>query len=411
MDLVVFYAPDKACLTYYINNEGAGYKIEYPFSQIKNITLEPGDPAEDANGMPVRPRGLIIELNDKPSFYMDSAGTGGFHRCGDFTEEQQASMNMIHHLGGPPKVLSGQLAKLINLESFQNRHLPFNQHTMAASAPVSPMALPRPSSQPTQHMAHPHLPMFQETGFGGMHPPARTHKRTRSKSVPIAVDFSAMRPVPAFHIQHPSTNMTDAPSLYAPIPQHHTDFNSLGPNLRIDTTSGYGFDFRQYPLSAATTNSPSDFASPTFFSTSTHMESIPASNFNPSYSLPFLSPLGEHPNTINPSVSPLSNYSHGDPVIADGSPPLSNMHRSPATDFLSIAQDHHSVISDDGFSLSEMYSKQNLNLPMHSPGHPMDDADFSTGIEESSGEEMDMHNMVSFTHMDHSSLSPERAGA
>ncbi len=50
-------------------------------------------------------------------------------------------------------------------------------------------------------------------------------------------------------------------------------------------------------------------------------------------------------------------------------------------------------------------------IDMASPGHPMEDAEFSTGIEESSGEEMDMHNMVSFTHMDHSSLSPEEAGA
>lgn len=409
MDLVVFYAPDKACLTYYINNDGAGYKIEYPFSSIRNISLEPGDAAEDLNGMPMRPRGLVVELNQPPNFYMDSAGTGGFHSCGDFTEEQQASMIMVHHLGGHPKVLSGQLAKLTTLESFQNRHSPFAQHTMAASAPVSPMmAPPRPSSQPTQQMAHPHLAMFQENGFG-MQPPARTHKRTRSRSVPIAVDFSMMPPMPSFHIQRPSTNMTDAP-LYAPIPQQQNDLSPLGQNLKIDTSSGYGYDYRQYPLSAATTNSPSDFASPTFLSSGTHMDSIPASSFHPSYSLPFLSPMTEHPSTINPSVSPLSNYSHGDPVIADGSPPLSNMHRSPSADYLSIAQDHHSVMSDDGFSLSEMYSKQNLNLPMHSPGHPMEDAEFGTGIEESSGEEMDMHNMVTFTHMDHSSLSPERAG-
>ena len=36
------------------------------------------------------------------------------------------------------------------------------------------------------------------------------------------------------------------------------------------------------------------------------------------------------------------------------------------------------MISDDGVSLSEMHSKRNLNLPMHSPGNPMEDADFST---------------------------------
>lgn len=244
-----------------------------------------------------------------------------------------------------------------------------------------------------------------------MQPPPRGHKRTRSRSVPIAVDFSMMPPMPSFHIQRPSTNMTDAP-LYAPIPQHHNDLSPLGPNLRIDTSSGYGLDYRQqYPMSAATTNSPSDYASPTFFSNSGQMDSVPASSFNPSYSLPFLSPMTEHPSTINPSVSPLSAYSHGDPVIADGSPPLSNMHPSASADFLSISQDHHGALSDDGYSLSEMYSKQNLNLPMHSPSHGMGDTEFGHQMqEESSSEEMDMSNMVTFSQLEHSSLSPERVG-
>ncbi len=31
MDLIIFYSPDKCTMTYYINNEQAGYKIEYPF--------------------------------------------------------------------------------------------------------------------------------------------------------------------------------------------------------------------------------------------------------------------------------------------------------------------------------------------------------------------------------------------
>ena len=410
MDLVVFYAPDKACLTYYINNEGAGYKIEYPFAHIKSISLEHGDAAEENNGISPRPRGLLVELNRPPNFFMDSAGTGGFHQCGDFTEEQQASLIMVHHLGGHPKVLSTQLAKLFSLDSFQNRHSPFDLHTMAASAPVSPMAPPRPSSQPIAQMAHPHLAVFEENGFGMQPPGPRGHKRTRSRSVPVAVDFSMIPPMPSFHVQRPSTNMTDAP-LYAPIPQHHNDLGPLGPNLRIDTSSGYGLDYRQYPLSATTTNSPSEYASPGFYSSGAQMDSIPASSFNPSYSLPFLSPMGEHPSTINPSVSPLSTYSHGDPVIADGSPPLANMHRSPSADFLSISQDHHSVMSDDGLLLSEMYSKQNLNLPMHSPQAKIETSEYGMHMhEETSSEEMDLHNMVSFSTMDQSSLSPERGG-
>jgi len=408
MDLVVFYAPDKGCLTYYINNEGAGYKIEYPFSHIKNISLEHGDSMDDMNGMPSRPRGILVELTRPPNFFMDSAGTGGFHQCGDFSEEQQASLIMVHHLGGHPKVLSGQLAKLVSLESFQNRHSPYDQHLIAASVPISPMAPPRPSSQPTAHMAHPHLAMFQDNGFS-MQPPPRGHKRTRSRSVPVAVDFSTMPPMPSFHVQRPSVNMTDA-DIYAPVPQHANSLGPLGPNLRIDTTQQYGFDYRQYPQSAATTNSPSEFASPSFFSGS-HMDNVPANSYNPSYSLPFLSPMGDHPSGINPSVSPLSTYSNHDPVIANGSPPLGDMHRSPSADFLSISQDHHSAMSDEGLLLSEMYSKQNLNLPMHSPNHNMDDSEMKFHMqEETSSEELDMNNMVSFHHMDNSSMSPEKSG-
>ena len=61
----------------------------------------------------------MIELVRPPKFYMDSSGSGGFYECGDFTEEQQASQVMVHHLGGPSKVLSGQLAKLVSLEAYQ----------------------------------------------------------------------------------------------------------------------------------------------------------------------------------------------------------------------------------------------------------------------------------------------------
>ncbi|KAI4132642.1 MAG: hypothetical protein LQ338_000582 [Usnochroma carphineum] len=406
MDLVVFYAPDKACLTYYINNDSAGYKIEYPFSYIRNITLENTDPADAPSGMPPRPRGLLVELNRPPNFFMDSSGTGGFHQCGDFTEDQQASQIMAHHLGGHPNTLSGQLAKLVSLESFQTRHNPYDPHTMAASAPVSP-TIPRPASQPSQ-MPHPHLAQFQETGFG-MGPPAmpRGHKRTRSRSVPCAIDFSMLQhPMPSFHIQHPSTTITD-PSIFAPIPQHHNNIGPLGPNLRIDTSSGYGLDYRQCPPSATTTTSASDFGTASIYSSGAQMESVPAANYNP-YNLPFLSPMVEHPNLIQPSVSPLSAFSshHGDPVIADQSPPMGHMHRSPSADFLSISQDHHSTLSDDGLMLSEMYSKQNLNLPMHSPAIE-DSRSYSNMQEESSSEEMDLHGMLPFGTIDPSSLSPE----
>jgi hypothetical protein len=407
MDLVIFYTADKACVTYYINNDRTGYKIEFPFSYIKNITLENAESMTDPHGMPSRPQGLLVELHRPPNFFMDSSGTGGFTQCGDFTEEQQASQIMIHHLGGHPKVLSGQLAKLVSLDSFRNRHNPFDPHGLPV-APMVPPPVPRPASQPN-HMSHPHLAMFQETPFAmNLHPGPRGHKRTRSRSVPVAVDFSMLQsPMPSFHIQHPSTTIND-PSIYAPVPQHHNHLGPLNPNLRINTSPGYDLDFR-YPISAATTTSPSDYASPPFYTSSTNMDPIPAASFNPPYGLPFLSPMMEHPSLIHPSVSPLSALSHGDPVIADQSPPLTNLPRSPSADFLAISQDHGSSITDDGLLLSEMYSKQNLNLPMHSPS--VEDLGMTIHMhDDSAGEEMDLHNMVSFPSLDPSSLSPENHG-
>ena len=53
---------------------------------------------------------------------MDDSGSGGFYQTGDFTEDQQASQIVIHNLGGDTKVLSGQLAKLVSLDSFIKRN-------------------------------------------------------------------------------------------------------------------------------------------------------------------------------------------------------------------------------------------------------------------------------------------------
>lgn len=382
MDLVIFYSPDKACITYYINNDSAGYKIEFPFAFIKNISLETGDTQPGSNGSPPRLGGLVIELNRPPHFFMDSSGSGGFYQCGDFTEDQQASQVMTHHLGGHPKVLSGQLAKLVSLESYQNRHNHFDIHAMPASAPVSPtMGIPRPASQPNVHFARPHPPhvgMFQENHFGinpnlhgaRMHP---GHRRQRSRSVPVAIDFSMLHgPMPTFHIQQPSPQFGPGENhMFQPMPQHPPQ-GPLGPNLHIDTSAGYGMEFRQMPMSATAT-SPSEFASPGFFPSNPSQppSQMGAADFNGTpYSMPFLSPspMVDQSHMIPPSVSPLSQMSHTDPVIADNSPPM--MHRSASADMFQMGHDHTGM-GDDSLLLSEMYSKQSLNMQM--PGTPFDE--------------------------------------
>ena len=408
MDLITFYSlSEKPALTYYINNDSSGYKIEFPFSYIKNITLDDGH-SDDPNRPPARPAGLIVELLRAPNFFMDSSGSGGFYQCGDFTEDQQASRVMTHHLGGDTRVLSTQLAKLISLDSFQNRHIPFESNVVAASAPVSPIGH-RPASQPN-HLTHPNINTFQENAFSmGLHPHGpRGHKRTRSRSVPAAVDFSLFHPpMPSFHVQHPSTTISD-PSIFAPIPQHlNNNLTPMGSNLRIDTSPTFGLDYRQFPMSAATT-SPSEYASPNFFASAPQLDAMSGHQFAP-YNVPYLSPMPEQQNMVQPSVSPLSATEHGDPVIADHSPPLSNIYRSHSADFLTMHQDHQGSFSDDGVMLSEMYSKQNLNLQIHSPSR--EESSVEPQLQEQMHEEPEEYNgMLDFGTIDPSNLSPSHPG-
>lgn len=388
MDLIIFYSPEKCTMTYYINNDQAGYKIEYHFSAIKNIFL---DNAEGDGKL----GGIVIELNRAPTFHMDSTITsGGFFQCGDFTEDQQATHCYVHRLGGNPKVLSGQLAKLVSLESFANRHNgipgPFDMnHALSVSAPVSPTN--RPSSQP--NFGNPHVGMYQESQWGvnPMHQGLRGpgHRRQRSRSVPPAVDFSMFQtPMPSFYIQHPGENHphTPTPNIYAPVPQQPQGLNA-GSHLRIDTQASYGMDLRTYPLSASTT-APSEYSSPNYFSQVPEGTPLPV---HTPYAGFFLSPVPQ----LQPPTSPLPYNQHGDPAIVEHSPPLAMMQRPASADLYPMGG---SAISEDGHSLNEMYSKHTLNLPLHPHSPASVDA---------SQAELDMNQLVQFDGLEHSSLSPE----
>ncbi|TID18891.1 hypothetical protein E6O75_ATG06012 [Venturia nashicola] len=398
MDLVIFYSPEKCCVTYYINNDSAGYKIEYPFSYIKNITLENGDPTSNAEGAAQRPGGLIVELTRPPNFFMDSSGSGGFYRCGDFTEDQQASNCMMHHLGGHPKTLSGQLAKLIALESFQNRHQIYDPNQLAASAPVSPINH-RPASQPNHHVGQHPMGMFHDTPFGvgvGLAPP-RGHKRQRSRSVPAAIDFSMLRhPMPSFLMHEaPPAPYQGQPDIVAPIPQYQ-NHNQNGPSpmgqtLSIDTSASYNMNFQNYhPMSATTAPSPSDFGTPAFFTSGPTQENVAASHMGTPYtSHQFMSPMPEHSNINVQAPSPLNGLNHGDPVIANQSPPLNTLGRRASTDMFQMSHEGHML--DDSMFLGDI--KQPMSLPFRAPM-----------LDEQQHQEMDMNTVMNFGTIDPSDL-------
>ncbi|KAG9877811.1 hypothetical protein KCU94_g21886, partial [Aureobasidium melanogenum] len=242
----------------------------------------------------------------------------------------------------------------------------------AASAPVSPVNF-RPASQPN-HLVHPHSGVFQDSAIGLMGPPApRGHKRQRSRSVPAAIDLSMLRnnPMPSFLIQHepntPAQPLQDN-AIFAPQPQHHHGFSAgMGPNnLSIDTSAGYGMDFRQFagPMSATTLNSPSDFGTPGFFNPGPTSDMMAHSNLNTPYSSSFLSV--DPSAMIGTSNTPVSCLSGGDPIIADQSPPLTGLGRSQSDDIFNTPGGDNGL-SDDALCLSSDVYNKSMGMGFHSP--------------------------------------------
>jgi len=379
MDLVVFYSPEKACITYYINNDSAGYKIEFPFRHIKSIELEtlnvPMAPPSTHGGQ--MQGQLVIQLTRSPHFFMDTSGSGGFVQCGDFTEDQQATQILTHTLGGNAKSLQGQLSKLLNLDVYQNRHRqPFMFEGTFAAPPSPPM---RPSSA-SGMMAPPSF--LQQEARGHVIANPYRHKRQRSRSVPNINDFANFGPMPSFQFDDvivepenedfflgtsvsPKLKMEEAGSnnhLFAPAPQHP---HAMSNNLRIDTSAPGFLDYRPtYPLSAATTASVSEYAtSPGLPGQLTGELAMTPGLHSPFMDQPWLSPGMVHANSMIPqSVSPLSALSNGDPIIASGSPPY--LDRSGSAELFPLTHEQALYGNDE---LTDLYAKQSLSMHQTPP--------------------------------------------
>jgi hypothetical protein len=384
MDLVIFYSPEKETVTYYINNDSAGYKIEYSFDFIKNVTLDNGDPSSSAEGASQHTGGIVVELNRPPRFFMDSSGSGGFYEVGDFTEDQQASKILTHYLGGQAKVLSGQLARLLALEPFYNRHRkePFNFHqpskvplNAGAMQPPSTPPVHRPASQPNHFMDDTRLNLMHEgpVGLPGNLAPPRGHKRQRSRSVPVAIDWTMMRGGMPSWLSPPDVSIPSpyipSPDIVAPVPVYNPTQPQQSPMpLSIDTNTSFPMDFRQYPMSATTAPSPSEFGTPAFFSAAPGDGGAQPDLATP-FSMPLMSPM---PNTTAGPQMTVAPMNSADPVIANQSPPLTSLGHGPNdNDLYHFGQD--GSFTDDGLSLQtfEWEPKQPLvTLPMRPPGMP-----------------------------------------
>jgi len=177
--------------------------------------------------------------------------------------------------------------------------------------------------------------------------------------------------MPSFLIQHEQQSaqpIMQDPNIFAPIPQHQPPSGlhpgPPGPGLSIDTSASYGMGMHlNGPMSATTANSPSEYGTPAFFTSGPSGDGMPNSHFGTPFNNGYLAV--DPAAMIGTSNTPLSMTSHGDPVIADHSPPLTGVGRSQSADIFGTPGEH-SHFGDDSLYLSESFNKQ-IQLPFRSP--------------------------------------------
>lgn len=238
----------------------------------------------------------MIELIQPPTFYIDCSNSGGFTLCQDFTEDQQGTNCLFHFLCGNAKTLSSQLAKLVALDSFQNRHRVPSYVPFPAPPPViTPVSeadpfseyVHRPASQPNNRAAMGRSNSVRQNYLGADLNQPRRHKRQRSRSVPAIVDHTALMEDEStaslyqanqrfgHPLMPPRMLSYRLPHHNAGIPFDGPQFSPVGsppmpPQLQINTSlptltsANPATPTAAYPFSAQTPNFPPLSASTTF---------------------------------------------------------------------------------------------------------------------------------------------------
>lgn len=110
-DLVCYADPVDAEFVWKVQAEGHYFRIQVPFQHIRQITLSPVWMETDMLGQ------LEIDISGLPlTFSMWRTNQDSqWVRCGDFTEDKQASLDPVHLLQGSHEALKGCLLDLIAL--------------------------------------------------------------------------------------------------------------------------------------------------------------------------------------------------------------------------------------------------------------------------------------------------------
>ena len=296
MDLVCYFSAMEGRFTYYINNSSTGFKIEYPVGAISQIKMEHMVRTDQSNGNSTPGREdakhrarIMIELTQSPLFYSETRGAGGWQHCHDFTEGLVASNILVHTLVGPYKELQAQISELATISpdlasrliiDDQPQYLSFNEDERTAGttgdrnrrhSSTGAMAPPRPASTipPTsmqfsrQHLTPGPVGVFNGS-LGGprIRQSFQAHRRTRSRSLPTAVNVSDLALAASQHMAMvPGMKFGQDVEQYIPM-GHEMLYNPQTP-LRIDTSVADSMDYyRQFtPSSNISSLTPLDYMS------------------------------------------------------------------------------------------------------------------------------------------------------
>ncbi|EPQ29588.1 uncharacterized protein PFL1_02807 [Pseudozyma flocculosa PF-1] len=115
--LVCFFSRRLQMLSWYLNSDAVGFKLEMSWTSIKSCVFDgPTQPtlAERQEGIRQPLGHFLVELTAPPTFFMEvfrsvDPGAGGenkarktsWRQCADFTEGQQATKHRVHLLSGP----------------------------------------------------------------------------------------------------------------------------------------------------------------------------------------------------------------------------------------------------------------------------------------------------------------------
>lgn len=107
-DLQLEYDMNERMFSWHIRTEDYHFKMDVSFDLISSIDYQMSHVSPGAAE-------LVIDLDDVPHFYMDM-GPKGWLRCGDFTENAQATHLRQHIVAGEASQLRAQVLQLAAID-------------------------------------------------------------------------------------------------------------------------------------------------------------------------------------------------------------------------------------------------------------------------------------------------------